>query len=62
MIPAFTGEQDTTPFPRRCYALMPHSGTVIMATWLNRNVPDVVIDLAGCSVYRLEQMRETGKK
>lgn len=41
--------------------LMPPCVTVIMATWLNQNVPDVVIELAGCSVSRLDQMRDTGK-
>ncbi|KAI4832799.1 hypothetical protein KUCAC02_015747, partial [Chaenocephalus aceratus] len=40
---------------------MPHCVTIITETWLNHNIPDAAIELAGCSVYRTDRTKDSGK-
>lgn len=40
---------------------MPHSVTIITETWLNQNISDAAIELAGCSVYRVDWTKDSGR-
>ncbi|KAI9532046.1 hypothetical protein NQZ68_035383 [Dissostichus eleginoides] len=36
---------------------IPHCVTIITETWLNHNIPDAAIELAGCSIYRADRTK-----
>jgi len=39
-----------------------HCVTIITETWPNDNIPDAAIELAGCSIYRADCAKDSGKR